>query len=148
MSIFNSLGSNYNFSFALSALLSSGKKSHLEKLLEKKYQGQVQLFFKGRDALEAALKHYPSEWKVGITGFTCYAVYQAVVKSGHRVVFIDLEKDSLNFSQRTLQSCLKKDPDLKIVILQNTFGFPTQTLKKNGLVFLEDLAHCVVYYVP
>ncbi|MBI3980372.1 DegT/DnrJ/EryC1/StrS family aminotransferase [Candidatus Microgenomates bacterium] len=148
--IFNSLGSNYNFNFVLKALFTANNQSYLNQLkvlLEKKYSGKVILTNKGRESIEMALTSYPITYAVGITGFTCFAVFEAVVKSGRRPVFVDLEKNSLNFSARTLKITLAKNPDLKIVLLQNTLGFPCnlteieKACKKNNLILIEDLAH-------
>lgn len=152
MNIFNSLGSNYDWGVTVKALSLPNRKSFTDELtflLEKTYQGKVLLTTKGREAIEIALSAFPKDYAVGITGYTCYAVYEAVVKSQHRPVFIDLDKNSLNFSVTELKTCIKNNPDLKIVILQNTLGFPCELLEikkfcvEKDLILIEDLAHCV-----
>lgn len=144
--IFNSLGSNYTFKFALNALFSVGNdddKSKLKKYLEKKYQGKVTLLYKGREAIKLALKilNLPQNSKVGITGFTCYAVYQSIKEAGLKPMYLDIDK-SLNFSSGKIN-------DAKVLIVQNTLGNPcdieniSKICKEKNIVLIEDLAHSI-----
>lgn len=150
MAVFNSLGSNYDFKFALKALFPSGKNS-LKDLLRRKYKGEVILLFKGREAITLSLKllKIPKESQVAINGFTCYAVYRAIEEAGLKPVLIDLAKNQLNFDKDELAKTLKKNPNIKAVIIQNTFGIPCdideikRILKKNKIFLIEDLAHSV-----
>lgn len=154
MNIFNSLGSNYNFSFVLKALFASNNKSYSSNLvnfLEGKYQGKATLLYKGREAIELGLKslNLPSGSFVAINGFTCFAVYEAVKKANLNLEYLDIEKGQLNFSADELKKHLKKNPKIKVVIVQNTLGYPCQIeqiakiCKENSIVLIEDLAHCV-----
>lgn len=151
MTIFNSLGSNYNFNFVLKTLLSNGKTSGLKSFLEKKYQGKTTLVYKGREALELGLKslNLPKGSCVAITGFTCFAVYEAIKKSNLDVEYLDIEKGELNFSGVSLETAIKKNPYIKAVIIQNTLGFPcdieniSKICKEKKLVLIEDLAHSI-----
>ncbi len=148
--VFNSLGSNYNLSFVLKSLLSFSSekdKISLKRYLEERYGGDVVLLYKGREAIKLALEllQLPSGSKIGITGFTCYVVYQAVVDSGLTPEFIDIGKDDLDFSEKELQ----KHKDLKAVIIQNTLGSPcnieriSKYCQSNKIILIEDLAHSV-----
>lgn len=144
MSIFNSLGSNYDFKFVLKALFSKSS-GDLKKFLESKYKGQVVLTRKGREAIELALSHLPKGSLVAVNGFTCFAVYEAIQKAGHQALYLDIEKGELNFSPETL----KRAVNVKAVIIQNTLGYPcdiekiAQICKENKIILIEDLAHCV-----
>lgn len=144
--IFNSLGSNYTFKYVLNSLFSVGKDSDNKKLktfLENKYQGKAILLYKGREAIKLALKilNFPQNSKVGIVGFTCYAVYQAVNEAGLKPVYLDIN-ESLNFSA-------DKVGDLKVLIVQNTLGNPCdiqsihKICKEKDIVLIEDLAHSI-----
>ena len=144
--IFNSLGSNYSFKFALNSLFSVGKDSDSEKLknyLEKRYSGKAILLYKGREAIKLALKltNLPQNSKVGITGFTCYVAYQAIKESGLKPVYLDID-ESLNFSSN-------KIGEAKALIVQNTLGNPcdmeniSKICKERNIVLIEDLAHSV-----
>lgn len=151
MSIFNSLGSNYNFGFVLKALLAQNKKERkleLENFLSKKYGGEVLLTYKGREAIELALKslNLNKDSCIAINGFTCFAVYEAIVKAGLNVDYIDIEKEDLNFSADGLKTKLKENPKIKVVIIQNTLGYPCEIekiakiCKEKNITLIEDLA--------
>ena len=153
-SVFNSLGSNYSLAFALRSLIQTGgssKSTSLTKYLESRYHGQAHLFYKGREAIQAALMlaKLGKGSKVLITGYTCYAVYRAVVDAGCEPVFVDLAPGSINFDSDTILTSLKKHKNVRALIMQNTLGFASdiESIKKisddNKLVLIEDLAHCI-----
>jgi len=155
MSIFNSLGSDYNLKYVLKSLFSNaiGQNQKLKNSLEEKYQGKVILTYKGREALTLALKilNFPKESCVAINGFTCYAVYKAVEEASLAPICLDLgEKNTdLNFAPETLEKILKENKNIKAVAVQNTLGFPTDIEKivkicrEKNIIIIEDLAHCV-----
>ncbi len=152
--VFNSLGSNYSSGFALRALTQTSSSAHSKKLvgyLESRYKGQAHLFYKGREAIQAALvlAGLTEGSEVLITGYTCYAVYRAVVDAGCKPVFVDLEPGSVNFGPTTILDSLKKHKNARALIVQNTLGFPSDIIaikkirENNNLVLIEDLAHCI-----
>lgn len=154
MNVFNSLGSNYNFGFVMKALFANNETRYLEelkKLLQKRYGGKALLFYKGRQALEEALRilDLPKDAEIAFNGFTCFAVYGAIENANYTPVCIDLDKNGLNFSAKTLQENLSKNPKIKVVVIQNTLGDPcdieeiVKICKKHNLILIEDLAHCV-----
>lgn len=154
MSLFNSLGSNYNLSTVFNSLFSQNNRKYkkaLEEYLSTKFNGMTVLTYKGRQAIEIALKllKIPMGSFVAINGFTCFAVYQAIVNAGLNVDYIDIEKEDLNFSLEQLKDSLKKNPQIKVVIIQNTLGYPAQVekiaefCKKNKVALIEDLAHSI-----
>src|SRR3989344_5693770 len=131
MSIFNSLGSNYNFEFVTQAIFSVNNKANNLKLisyLENKYQGKVTLVYKGREAIERALNvlDLPKNSVVAINGFTCFAVYKAIKNAGQDIEYIDTNDLDLNFSAESLKVKLQKNPKIKVVIIQNTLGYPSE----------------------
>lgn len=112
-------------------------------------KSRVSLMSNGRSALAAALKlTVPAGSKVIINAFTCYAVLQAVEKAGCEIVYADIDEKTLSFTADTLKAALKKHPDVKAIILQNTLGIPMDIKKieqfatEHELVMIEDLAHC------
>ncbi len=155
MSIFNSLGSNYNLKYVLKSLFSdsNGADQKLKKFLEEKYGGKTILTYKGREALTLALKilNLPEKSSVAINGFNCFFVYKAIEEAGCIPICLDLERENsdLNFSPETLEKALKENKNIKVVVIQNTFGYPTDIEKitkicnENHLILIEDLAHCV-----
>ncbi|MBL7036513.1 DegT/DnrJ/EryC1/StrS aminotransferase family protein [Candidatus Microgenomates bacterium] len=154
MNIFNSLGSNYNLKIAFQTLFANNKKENKEKLvdfLENKYGGEVHLFYKGREALEAALKllDLPNYNMVAINGFTCLVVCDAVKRADLRSIYLDIESSTLNFTANALEVEIRRNPKLKVVVVQHTLGISSEIkkiseiCKSNGLVLIEDLAHSV-----
>lgn len=153
MTVFNSLGSNYDLAFALRAEFALGGKNKREELigyLNERYNGTTTLTYKGRDAIVLGLKALGhSGGKVAINGFTCIALYDAVVHAGMTPVLLDIQKGTLDFSARTLEAALAGDSAIKAVIIQNTLGFPCEgkeiaaLCKGRGVALIEDLAHSV-----
>ena len=154
MNLFNSLGSNYSLNFVFRSLFnfnSNQDREKLEKLLETKYQGKIVLLYKGREAIELALKilDLPEGCFVAINGFTCLAVYQAIKNANLKAEYLDIERGDLNFSASTLKQALEKNPNIKVVIVQNTLGYPckideiSKLCKEEKITLIEDLAHCV-----
>src|SRR3989344_1638440 len=148
MNVFNSIGSNYDLRFAWKALVvgsNPGYSEQLKKYLENRYGGEVVLTYKGREALELAMKNLslPPGSKVGINGFTCYVVYKAVANAGYKPIYLYINDRNLNFSPSTLIS------DIRCLILQNTLGYPCNMTeiekfcKERNIPLIEDLAHSV-----
>jgi len=155
MSVFNSLGSNYNLTYVLESLFSGsdGKNQSLKNCLENKYGGKAILTYKGREALILALKilKLSKNSCVAINGFTCFAVYKAIEEAGFTPICLDLEEKNsdLNFSPESFEKTLKENKNIKVVIVQNTLGYPTDIEKiakicnEKNIVLIEDLAHCI-----
>lgn len=154
MTIFNSLGSNYNLWFLLKSLpgASPDVLDKLKQLLEKRYGGKAILFYKGREAMSAVLEilKLPKGSEVAINGFTCIAVFNAIRTAGYEPKCIDIEKDNdPNFSSSTLEKTVRLNENIKAVVVQNTFGYPCniegieRVCKKHKIILIEDLAHCV-----
>ncbi len=153
MNIFNSLGSNYNFGFVCKALFhgDNSNNAKLKNFLEDKYQGQAILVYKGREAIELALNllNMQKGTQVAINGFTCYAVYKAIANAGYKPEYIDIDNLDLNFSAQKLREKLKKEPNIKVLIIQNTLGYScdiekiVDVCKENKVILIEDLAHSI-----
>ena len=116
------------------------------------YRGEAILTKNGRSGLALALKAYLEPGTgVLVNGFTCYAVYEAILAAGLIPVWADINREDLNFDVRTLEAALKHTKNLQVtgVIVQNSLGKPVDMqkiekfAKKHNLVIIEDLAHCV-----
>ncbi len=163
--IFLGLASNYTARDILRHSFTLGKKEDydaLESALAKRYSSdisRVSLIYSGRSAISLALKSFVDSGKVkqgdhvAVNSFTCHAVLEAIKHAKLEPVFVDLEKAANgeilpNYSAENLEKLVKKDKNLKVFILQNTFGFPVdirqfeQVKKTYNLLLLEDLAHC------
>ena len=86
---------------------------------------------------------------IAINGYTCYAVYKAVVDAGFKPEYLDITSGDLNFSANALKLALAKNLNIKVVIIQNTLGYVcemeniNEICKAQGLILIEDLAHSV-----
>ncbi len=153
MNIFNSLGSNYNGGFVFRSLTrtESRGKQKLKNFLEEKYKGKAVLTYKGRQALELALSSMglKNDSGVAVTGFTCIAVIDAIEKQNLKPVYLDIDHLTLNFAAETLEEKLKSNKNIRVVIIQNTLGYPCdleeilRVCKRYKLTLIEDLAHSV-----
>jgi dTDP-4-amino-4,6-dideoxygalactose transaminase len=151
--IFNSLGSNYNLAFAFGAvrrLFFPNRKDGetLKSELEQRFGGEARLFYKGRDAIQYAL------WVLGIgqgdevltQALTCYAIEEAILRTGARPVFVDVEENKVNLSVESLKSAMVRSKKPRAVIIQNTLGIPadiekiSRWCKESDLALIEDLA--------
>lgn len=153
MPIFNSLGSNYNFHFVFKALFANNDQGHaksLKNFLEKKYGGDAMLVYKGREALRLALRIIDKKkTTVAICGYTCYAVYEPIVTEHYDVEYLDIEKETLHFSFDTVKKHIENNKKIKVLIVQNTLGYPCEIekiakyCKEKEIVLIEDLAHAI-----
>ncbi len=153
MSIFNSLGSNYTFSFSLLALkqlLVPNRQhlKHLEKKLSNKFGNQVKLVWKGRDAIELCLASYGIGQgdQVLTQALTCYSVEEAVKRTGAEVVYTDVEPKQVRLDFNQFKQTVSNHPDIKAVVVQHTLGYPDQVgriadfCQQEDILLIEDLA--------
>lgn len=153
MNIFNSLGSNYTGEYVIKSLFKKdeGSKAALISFLENKYKGRAQLTYKGREAITLALEslNLSKGAGVAVNAFTCVAVVEAIEEAGLTPIYLDIDPDSLHFTSSQLQSSFKKYSNIKVVMIQNTLGYPcdieeiNKVCKKENATLIEDLAHSV-----
>lgn len=144
MAKFNSLGSNWTLRQALLALTikeGTGKRRFLPA-------AQEEYYYKGREALRAALRKLDlaPKSRVAMTGFTCLAVYAAIVAEKLVPVIIDID-ETLNLDVEKLKT-KSAQGKIEVVILQNTFGFTQRRVeellkwaRQNQVKVIEDNAH-------
>lgn len=149
--IFQALGSTNNFRQSLAHLFSIGgvrDSAQLKKALEHRYGGTAYLYAKGRFALAAGIEITGTK-AVAINGFTCSVVVDAAYHAKATPIYIDIAKGEYHYSAEALERALKKNSDIRAVVVQNTFGIPCdiqaiETItKKYNCVLIEDLAHSI-----
>ena len=134
-------------------------RTALCSFLAQKYQAKDEnsaiLTKNGRSALCLALKSTINRGStVIVNGFTCHAVLEAIKAAGMKPAYADINTKALHFDAVTLKNTLKKHPEAKAIIVQNTLGIPIdittieQIAKKHGLIIIEDLAHCTGVFYP
>lgn len=149
--LFQSVGARYSFADALGHLCTVGAKKDTARLkneLSKHYKGEVALYRKGRAALAEAIRIATGgQGAVAISGFTCYSVVQAVEAAGCTPVYVDIDRDTLNFTAVKLQAAFKKHADIRAVVVQNSLGIPCdikgieKVTSEHRALLIEDLAH-------
>ena len=106
-------------------------------------------FFRGRVALYAILKALGigEGDEVIIQAFTCVAVPEAIMATGARPIYVDINLDSYNMAPKDLSS--KINFRTRAIIIQHTFGIPADLeslisiAKNNGIPIIEDCAHSI-----
>ena len=152
--IFNSLGSNYSWSFALRLAFARRRDDDdLRRFLSARYGGRVWLYNRGRAALCEAVRLSGAQY-VASNSFSCYAVEQAIQTAGAQAVLLDINSETLHFDLEQLKQAHQENPKLGAVIVQNPFG-RAGTIKplaaycqRHKLVLIEDLAHCPANRYP
>lgn len=103
-------------------------------------------FNSGRSALFAILKAFDlgEGDEVLVQAFTCVAVPDAVLWTGAKPVFVDID-ETLNIDPDQIEKNIT--PKTKAIIVQHTFGIPAHmdTMRKiasrHNLILIEDCAH-------
>ncbi|PID87537.1 hypothetical protein CSB07_01040 [Candidatus Gracilibacteria bacterium] len=104
-------------------------------------------FYNGRSAICHCLKliKIKEDDEVIVSGYTCVSVSNAVIQSGAKIVYIDINKNNLGIDIKKLESNINKKT--KVIIIQHTFGKPSSVneiikiAKKNNVLVIEDCAH-------
>lgn len=159
--IFNSLGSNYTPE--LIALASqfqphptkdqSAVSKKLTERLGNHFGGETLLTYKGRDAIELALKPLAElnmQQGVLTQGLACHAIEEGILRAGLIPIYVDLEANTLCPSVKTLELGMRRAKELGVtvtaVFLQHTLGYsnPVSEIatfcQNNRLILIEDLA--------
>ena len=148
--------SQFGLKKTLRQLFTFGFQKDSEKLksyIAERYQVKaenVALYGSGRTALYEAIKHFtkPGD-KVAITALTCFAVVEAVRSAGCEPVYLDVNLENLHFDAKALEKACAKNPEIKVVIVQNNLAYPCDiasiesVARKYNLALIEDLAHCI-----
>lgn len=167
--IFLGQAANYSFGAMLKHLFACGRPRHslaLRQALAQHYQvsgsepeQRVLLYHTGRSALCAAvIATMPKGSAVIITGLTCIAVVRAVRAAGCIPVFADINPETFQFDEQTLQKAIDKCKhmryNVKAIVVQNTLGRPLEVsavekiAQRHQLTIIEDLAHCAGRFYP
>ncbi len=105
------------------------------------------LYWKGRVALYTILKAMGvgSGDEVILPGFTCVVVPNAILYTGARPVYIDIDPETYNMNIDNLEKYINKKT--KVILCQNTFGLSSNTekiieiAKRYNLFTIEDCTH-------
>ncbi len=79
-----------------------------------------------------------------LTGFTCSVMANAVLRTGAKPVYVDIEKETLGMSPESLEKAITDKT--KVIVAQHSFGIPckieqiTEIAKNHGIFLIEDCA--------
>jgi len=123
-----------------------GETEKLEKWFEQFFKEKAYAFSSARGALYAGLLSLGvgKDDEILVTGFTCIAVIDAILATGAKPIYIDIQKNfQLDFSDLRRKTTKKA----KVLIIQHTFGIPSATkeilhfAKSKNIFIVEDVAH-------
>lgn len=151
---FQASGSNYNFAWTIKQLFASGTPRHshdLRHALQDRYGGEAVLYAKGRDALAAGIKISLDEKPglVVVNGMTCSVVVEAVDAAGGDIIYADIDPTTAHYSTAQLEDMLTTHPEIKSIVVQNTFGRMCdiasieKLASQHNAIIIEDLAHSI-----
>ena len=108
--------------------------------------GECVSFAAGRMAFYSILKALGVRKgdNVLLTGFTCSVMANAVLRTGAKPVYVDIEKETLGMSPESLEKAITDKT--KVIVAQHSFGIPckieqiTEIAKNHGIFLIEDCA--------
>ena len=121
----------------------------LEKTFARKFSFKYSFAFNsGRSALLAILKaiELKENQEVFLQSFTCNAAVNPILALKGKPIFVDLDQN-LNLSPDDLRKKIESSKKPKAIIVQHTFGWPSQIEKikkiaqEKKLFLIEDCAH-------
>ena len=121
--------------------------SDFEKAFAKEIgAGECVSFAAGRMAFYSILKalEIGKGDDVLLTGFTCSVMANAVLRTGAKPIYVDIEKDTLGMSLESLRNAISENT--KVIVAQHSFGIPckiekiSKIAKEHGIFLIEDCA--------
>ncbi|MDQ7022656.1 MAG: DegT/DnrJ/EryC1/StrS family aminotransferase, partial [Candidatus Gracilibacteria bacterium] len=105
-------------------------------------------FYNGRNAIYHALKIIGVEKndEIIVSSYTCSVVVNAVIQTNSKIIYSDIENETLSFDFEVLKKNITEST--KVIILQHTFGKQARDYeeiinfcKNNDILVIEDCAH-------
>ncbi len=102
----------------------------------------------GTTALEVAIRSLDLDKKARILtpAFSFIASSNAIIYAGAEPVFVDLDADTFNIDYDKIEAAIKKEPDIKALMIVHLFGKPCDMdrvksiTQKHNLLLIEDCA--------
>lgn len=118
--------------------------------------GDWYLTFRAREAMQVVfeeVRNVSGDGSVILQPFTCSTVPEAVIASGMKLCYADINAETLSIDRKNLNSCLESRAEMNnahAVIMQHTFGIidgakaveMRSSADSAGLLLVEDCAHC------
>jgi hypothetical protein len=130
-----------DFATLNAVMLKSIKPGNHKNLFDENIEGFP--FSSGRAAIKTALEALGigKGDNVVVSAFTCDAVTHAVMSSGAKIIYVDIN-DDLTMSESCIDEAI--DTSTRVLIVQNTFGrlgvseSYLSKIKEKGLIIIED----------
>lgn len=140
---------DYNFNDFVYSIRSIPGRNNAELVLLSRIFGDRNFFFTntGRTSLYVILKalNLPKGSKIGVPLYSCTVVFDAIIKAGCTLSFIDIDLDNYTLDPEDLA---EKIDDLSAVIVIHTFGRPADMDRIKKIVgdvpIIEDCAHSLL----
>ena len=124
----------------------NGKKKFIECVKGKFGDRKIFLYGSARSALYNHLKclDFEADLEVIVTGFTCEVVPNAIINSGLKPVYADIDPNTFCMCPKSLVECITSKS--RVLIIQHTFGISAEisTLlniaDRHNLYVIEDCA--------
>lgn len=103
----------------------------------------------GRAGLYLILRalNLPPGSGVAVPLYCCPTVFEAVRRTGHRPVFVDIHRQGYAMSETALRQAMEADRGIRGVVVVHLFGFPARIGQiidaAAGLPVIEDCAHAI-----
>jgi len=105
------------------------------------------VFYNWRTAIYQCIKkiNLDNDSEVIINWYNCVSVANAVLQTGLKIVYSDIDKEDLSFNIKLLEKNINKKT--KIIIVQHSFWKSAKIEKikdiclKNNIILIEDIAH-------
>ncbi len=118
----------------------------VEKIVEESHNRKVLAFNSGTTALEALFESVGIEGKeVIVPAYTFIATANAALRSGGKIRFVDIEKETMGVSAEDLEKRINENT--KAVVVVHYGGFPAKEIREikriteeKGLILIEDSA--------
>lgn len=110
-------------------------------------ESEILSFYRWSEALYHALKLIDIQPKdeIIVQWYTCVVVSNAVIQSGGKIIYSDIEQKTLWFDIERLEKNITKRT--KVILVQHTFGKPVDMdaimsiAKSKNIIVIEDCAH-------
>ncbi len=132
----------------LEKIIPSPQPSPLRERVQKELFPKIISFYNWRSAIFHALKMIwvKSEDEVIVNAYNCVSVSNAIIQSGAKIIYSDIETETLSFDFEVLKKNIS--PKTKVIIIQHTFWKRARDFEKivsfareKWILIIEDCAH-------
>lgn len=138
---------DYNTNDFMYSLINIRSKVDISPVAELFRDSYIEFTNSGRTSLYMILRalNLPDNSNIGVPLYCCPSVFDAIIKAGHKPLFIDIDPKNYTISPKDL---IKKIDEIEAVIVVHTFGRPAdlEIIQKvaGKKPVIEDCAHALL----